>query len=972
MSRYPKSKERNVHQMKAYGKLLSVLLTIALLMSAGTGALAASPSSEISEREIENAAISQYIATQGMVLLENNGALPIAKGGPIALFGGGAVETIKGGTGSGDVNNRDFTTVWEGFEAAGYDVVTTAYLEAYEEAYTASQSGSSSAGPFGASVQPDDIDVTPYLAAAQAADTALYVIARNSGEGSDRSADKLDYYLGDQEYANLETLAKAFDKVIVVLNVGGVLDTSFYREIDGLDAMLLMSQPGQQAGDALVQVLNGEVSPSGKLTDTWALDYADYPSSATFAGNDGDIYHEIYAEDIYVGYRYFDTFGVDVAYPFGYGLSYTDFDITVDDVTADAESVAVTATVTNTGDTYAGKEVVQVYFSAPNGELDTPYQELAAYGKTDELAPGESQTLTISYDTAQMSSYSMERAAYILQPGWYVIRVGNSSRNTEYAAVIELWDGAVVTEQLSNQMTQDQDIDTLNDEAGAIVKDYGDYFGDLPFISLSAADFTTLNNASPYDDEAIVSYVAEGSDYAPIDQEANPRVTRATTGAYESRVVSGYPETVESVAAYDAVMLADVASGELTMEEFVGNLTAAEMSDIVEGTGMMGMGSSDPIIGAQSNAVSGAAGETTANYFDAHGIPDIVLSDGPAGIRINQSFTEDGVTYYQFCTAFPIGTMIAQTWDPDIMRLFGETLGSEMVEYGITLWLAPGMNIHRNPLCGRNFEYYSEDPLVAGLTAGYTTLGVQSHDGIGVTLKHYAANNQESNRNSVNNSITERALREIYLKGFEIAIKMAQPMALMTCYNVNNSMPAADDYDLCTDLPRGEWGFQGLIMTDWGGGQSTPANSMHAGNDLIEPGGSNAQILAAYENGSLPLGDLQKAAAHVLNIVMQSAQFEALTGIPVGSYSAKFDLSCPVSLVKGASADASAEPASGEASGEASAEASGEASAAPADGETAAGESVAAMNLPDGSRPPDPPADLAPGEEPPGGFGGID
>ena len=950
--------------MKAFMRLASILLAVLVALSACTSALAASTSPDVSAREEENAAISQYIATQGMVLLENNGALPIAKSGPIALFGGGAVKTVKGGTGSGDVYQRDYTTVAEGFAAAGYDVVTEAYLAAYEAAYDEAQNGASG-GMFGGDVQPDDIDVTPYLGAADETDTAIYVIARNSGEGADRKADKLDYYLGDQEYANLEALASAFDKVIVVLNVGGVIDTAFYREIDGLDAMLLMSQPGQQAGDALVQILNGDVTPSGKLTDTWALNYEDYPSSETFAGNDGDIYHEVYEEDIYVGYRYFDTFDIPVAYPFGYGLSYTDFAIVVDDVTADTETVTVKATVTNVGDTYSGKEVVQIYFAASMlGELDTPYKELAAYGKTDELAPGESQTLTISYDTASMSSYSMERAAYILQPGWYIIMVGNGSC-LDYAAVINL-DETVVTEQLSNQMVQDQEIDTLNEEAYDIfdkeINNYGDNFANIPVIELKAADFETANNASPYDDEAIVSYVTPGSSYVPADQEANPRSTKASTEAYESRVVSGYPETLETVDAYDSVKLADVAEGRITMEEFVANLTPEALCDIAEGTGMMGMGSSDPMIGAQSNAVQGAAGDTTPNYFDAYGIPDIVLSDGPAGIRITQSYTENETTYYQWCTAFPIGTLIAQTWDPEVMQLFGEAVGTEMEEYGVTLWLAPGMNIHRNPLCGRNFEYYSEDPLVAGLTAGYVTRGVQSHDGIGVTLKHYCANNQESNRNSENNSVTERALREIYLKGFEIAIKMAQPMALMTCYNVNNSMPAGDDYDLCTDIPRGEWGFQGLIMTDWGGGQSTPANAMHAGNDLIMPGGSNAQLLAAYEGGSLPLGDLQKAAAHVLNIILQSSQFEDFTGIPVGSYTAKFDLTCPVSLTKDDVAGASSvEPASSEASSEepASAEAaSAEAGAEPASG----GREI----------PPERPADLGPSDEPPGGFGGID
>ena len=407
----------------------------------------------------------------------------------------------------------------------------------------------------------------------------------------------------------------------------------------------------------------------------------------------------------------------------------------------------------------------------------------------------------------------------------------------------------------------------------------------------------------------------------------------------------------------DNPTLLDVYLGTVSMEEFLASLTPEEMSYIVEGIGWGG--SNTPIIGAQSNSVQGAAGETTSNYYETRTIPNIVLADGPAGIRITQQYEDDGQTYYQYCTAFPIGTLIAQSWDREVARQFGEAIGEEMTEMGVTMWLAPGMNIHRNPLCGRNFEYYSEDPFVAGMTAAAVTTGVQSWPGIGVTLKHYAGNNQEDNRNAVNNTITERALREIYLKGFEIAVKAANPMGIMTSYNLNNAWPAADDYDLCTDIPRGEWGFNGLIMTDWGGGQSTPVNSMHAGNDLIMPGGSSASIRQAVEdvaptfaddgyvtvtqgwgsstenwndfvldpngdttvetevtadeisadvqakveegtaqivtretadgvktyveytgyyqdNNTLPLGDLQKAAKNVLNVIMDSTQFKKI------------------------------------------------------------------------------------------------
>lgn len=906
--------------MRKLSRIMACVLTAAMLLSCGFGAMAATTSDEVTQREIDSAAASQYIATQGMVLLENEeGALPIADGGKIALFGGGAYNTIKGGTGSGSVNQRDYTTVWEGFEAAGYEITSLDYLEAYKAYYDANGNSSASGGMmFGSGVKLDDIVIDDYIDAALAAgsDTALYVISRNSGEGADRTADALDYYLGAMERENLEKVAKAFETTIVILNVGGIIDTKFYDEIEELDAMLLMSQAGQQSGDAVVQVLNGEYTPSGKLTDTWAVNYEDYPTSAHFAYNDGDALHEVYDEDIYIGYRYFDTFGVDVAYEFGYGLSYTDFAIAVDEVKADADTVEVTVTVTNTGDTYAGKEVVQIYFSAPGGELEVPYQELVAFGKTDELAPGQSQTLSVAYNTTEMSSYSMERAAYILQAGDYVIRVGNSSRNTEVAAVLSL-DELVVTEQLSNQVEQDQEIDTLSN-ADAKPISYAEeeaQIASAPHILLQAGDFETVNNASVYDDEAIVSYVTPDSDYQIIDQQANPRYTKQAS-TFESSLLSGYEETLEVVQALDNAMLVDVATGKITMEEFVANLTAEEMCYIVMGGGMS-MSSSEPIIGAQSYSVSGAAGETTSNYFESHGIPNIVLADGPAGVRINQSYTSDGETYYQFCTAFPIGTMIAQTWDTDIMYSFGDCIGTEMEEMGVTLWLAPGMNIHTNPLCGRNFEYYSEDPLVAGIAAATTTLGVQSHDGIGTTVKHYAANSQESNRNSENNSITERAFREIYLKGFEIAVKMAQPMAIMTCYNVNNSMPGADDYDLCTDIPRGEWGFEGLIMTDWGGGQSTPVNSMHAGNDLIMPGGSGASLYAQYESGILCLGDLQKSAANVLNIIMQSAQFEMLTGIQAEPYSQKFELQDYITVTKsGQDAPAASAEPSGEPSGE--------------------------------------------------------
>ena len=864
---------------KTYKRVLATSMSAALAMTSMVPAFAKTTDGSISAREEKNAELSMNLATQGMVLLENNNnVLPMASSGNVALFGGGAAKTVKGGTGSGDVNQRSVTSVWDGFKNAGYNVTSESWLNEFE-AYYDEETGGSSGGLWGSPKVEDTLisDAQIEEAKQDGTTTAVYVIARNSGEFADRLDAEGDYQLWGNEEENLKKVAANFDNVIVVLNVGGIIDTKFFHEIEGLDSLLLMSQAGMRGGDAVVKVLNGEVTPSGKLTDTWAVNYEDYSSSEGFGANDENVTQEDYTDDIYVGYRYFDTFNVTPAYEFGYGLSYTDFNIDVKDVTVDEENVTVDVRVTNVGEKYAGKEVVEVYFSAPDGALEKPYQELATYGKTDTLAPGESQELTLSYATTEMSSYSEDLAAYVMENGDYIVRVGNSSRNTSVEAVINL-DSNKVTEQLSNQMVQDEEIDTLSNE-GATPYTYegeAEEIAKAERFELDANAIETVNNASEYDDESVISYVYEGSDYTVVDQEANPRYTKAPSGnnTTPSQLIEPYEETIQYVEkTKENPTLLDVYQGTVTMEELLASLSVEEMSYIVEGLGWGG--GSEPVVGAQANSVKGAAGETTSRYYETRAIPNTVLADGPAGIRITQSYTENGTTYYQYCTAFPIGTLIAQSWDKDVAKQFGEAIGEEMLEMGVTMWLAPGMNIHRNPLCGRNFEYYSEDPLVAGVTAASTTLGVQSNEGIGVTIKHYAGNNQENNRNAVNNTITERALREIYLKGFEIAVKTANPMAIMTSYNLNNSMPAADDYDLCTDIPRGEWGFNGLVMTDWGGGQSTPVNSMHAGNDLIMPGGSSKSIAEAT-GVTLPLGDLQKATRNVLNVIMDSTQFKKI------------------------------------------------------------------------------------------------
>lgn len=836
---------------KAYA---AILLAGLMMTSTCMTGMAATTSNEITQREKDNAELAKRVAEEGMVLLENKDqTLPVQEKN-IALFGNGAIRTIRGGTGSGDpfngglsgggdalvdLSDRYHINIYDAFVAEGYNVTTADFLLEFAEGYDA-EKVAAGANPMATFAYPE-MEVTEDLIsqAKEETDTAIYVISRNAGEGTDRnqtvktgettegeSFEVGDYELTELEKKNLELVGKSFEHVTVVLNVGGVIDTKFMDEIEGLDALLHMSQAGQEAGAALVDVVTGKTTPSGKLTSTWAEQYADYPASETFAAIDGDVDTEVYEEGIYVGYRYFDTFGVTPAYEFGYGLSYTDFDIQVLSVEADEDQVTVKVSVKNTGDTYAGKEVVQIYYSAPDSEnAEKEYQELGAYAKTDLLQPGESQELTISYSTRDMAYYNETDAAYMLDAGNYIVRVGNSSRNTHVAAVLAL-DETVKTEQLSNQMTVPEE--SKFEEWSKEGKTPYTYDGEADEIA-SAQTFNLAkeafgepaNHASAYDDESVTTYTTDPEYQAKQDYEK-----------------------VEVVATNADATLLDVYNGEVSMEEFVGQMSVEELATLNCGSGWGVANENAPIVGSNSDTIPGAAGETTVNYFDTYGIPSIVVADGPGGVRIKQEYVATDVTtgeeetYYQYCTAWPVSVLRGQTWNTELLEEIGEGFAKELEEMGITIVLGPSLNIHRDPLCGRNFEYYSEDPLVSGTMAAAVTNGVQNTPGVGACLKHYAGNNQETNRNATNSVMSERALREIYLKGFEIAVKASKPMSIMTSYNLLNGVPTADSYDLCTDIARGEWGFDGLIMTDWNGGSSTPALSMHAGNDMIMPGGT--------------------------------------------------------------------------------------------------------------------------------------
>lgn len=741
---------------------------------------------EIQNYEIEHQEEVRRLAGECMVILENDGVLPLQAGTKkIALFGTGARHTIKGGTGSGDVNVRENISIAQGLERAGFKFVTEGWLDQYDRLYADAQEAE----------QPEitEVDV-------KEADAAIYVISRNSGEGKDRRAEKGDYYLSDRELQNIRFMTEHYKNCIVLLNVGGVIDLTALKAIEGVQAIMLVGQTGNMGGYAVADVLTAKTIPSGKLTDTWARSYEDYPSSATFSHRDGNLDDEYYSDGIYVGYRYFDTFGVMPLYCFGYGKSYTEFEIKTMNVTADEKQVQVEVEVTNIGDKYPGKEVVQVYYSAPDGIMEKPTQELAGFAKTKLLAPGEKDVVTITFATTDMASFDAYDAAWVMEEGEYTIRVGNSSRNTEAVAVIDL-DEQVTTLQLKRLMRDTIAVRELHHMIPIFDIEFDFGVPAIPFrIMLQAENFK----------KELVEY----------------EVMR---------------RTLMDKRKDEVLTLEDVKAGNATLDELTAQLTVGEMAELCVGT-------------ERKNG------------------------DGPAGLRLETP-----------CTAIPIATTLAQSWDVDLIHRMGELVGEEMKQLHVDLWLAPGMNIHRNPLCGRNFECYSEDPVLTGLCAAAETKGVQSHEGRGATIKHFAGNNQEDNRMLTNVHISERALREIYLKGFEIAVKTAQPYAIMTSYNLINGVHSANNYDMLQNIARDEWGFEGLVMTDWYTSQDTTEMGMvspsgkyshsssvqciKAGNDLQMPGcqqNVDDIVEAVNEGKEITKADLQHCAKHILSVALKT------------------------------------------------------------------------------------------------------
>lgn len=865
----------------------------------------AAVSPDVSRREIENRNRSRLIAAEGMVLLENNGILPLKlKGAKIALFGNGARHTVSGGTGSGEVNAREVSSVEQGLEHAGAVITTKAWLDRYDaaavqkkEAYKEKMQQKYADSPelafwaMFAHRNPLTIPTEENDFSKADQDIAIYVLARNSGEGADRRNEPGDYQLHQEEKEFLTTLCSNYSHVIVVLNIGGVIDTSFFHELSNISAVVLMGQAGSSGGDALADVLSGKVSPCGHLAATWAKEYEDYPNADTFGYRNGNRDDEYYTEGIYVGYRWFDSFGKVPAYSFGYGKSYTTFSVETKDILLKNSEIVLNVQVTNTGKEYSGREVVQIYISEPDGRLEKPYQELAAYAKTKCLQPGESENMTISFPVSRMASYDEKQAAWIWEKGSYTLRVGEHSRATKVAGVIHL-EKECIYQKLEKILPLDCEMECIH--------------GDKALFYSYPEEETEIKNAP---DLFVESFPTKKKNDNCLERQIK-----------KSEQV---PDKKTEIQTSQIYRMEDVLSGKCSLHDLVQQLTKEELTALCVGTARGGEEETSTI-GAASRACPGAAGETTSSLIKSRNIHNIILADGPAGLRLSPIFTvadgqnvtwqkpalgndfmdifmkqdnrplkEKEVTYYQYCTGIPTATLLAQTWDKEALYEAGDIVGSEMKEFGIMLWLAPGMNIQRNPLCGRNFEYYSEDPLISGICAAAETQGVQSHPGAGTTIKHFACNNLEDNRAYNNSHVTERTLREIYLKGFEIAIRKAQPLALMSSYNMLNGIHTANSVDLLTKAARQEWGFEGLIMTDWGTtaepkpdlegrmplyGPSNAAACIKAGNDLLMPGSKEdvEEILASVdaEEGTvkypITLEELRGCAERILRIIAKS------------------------------------------------------------------------------------------------------
>lgn len=705
----------------------------------------------------EHIQLSREAACEGTVLLKNeNNVLPLKKGAKIAVFGKAQIDYVKGGGGSGDVCCEYVRNIYQGLklkegEIEVFDKLSLYYETVCREAYAKGEKN----GLF------DEVEIPEKLLAEakEFTDTAIITINRFSREGVDRKNDGNDSYfvLSNAEKRMIDIVCHSFDKVIVLLNTGAMIDTSWFADNEKIQSALMIWQGGMEGGLAAADILVGEVTPSGKLVDTCAKRFEDYPSSEGF--HESEDYVK-YTEDVFVGYRYFETIPGKkecVVYPFGYGLSYTTFEFNNLSACETNKQIVISVDVVNTGD-YYGKEVVQLYYKPPVGKITKPAIELCAFKKTKLLAPGECDTIILSFDIDSMASYDdigdVHKSAYVLEQGEYKIFVGNSIRN-----LIELdYKYQLKETKITQTLTQYCTPRNLGKRLTAT----GEYI-DVP------------------------DYYKESKEF-PCKYTCERKIPKSDD---------------------EVKKLRDVYNGNITIDEFLEQLTDEEMMTLLIGKKNTGV--------ANTNGMGG---------IEKYGIPAPMTTDGPAGVRIYEHI---GVR----TTAFPVATMLACTWNVDILEQIGVAGALETKENNLSIWLTPALNIHRSPLCGRNFEYYSEDPLISGKMAAAMVRGIQSQKVV-ATPKHFACNNKETNRTESNSIVSERALREIYIKGFEICVKESNPWLIMTAYNIVNEVRTSEHAELITGILRGEWGYKGLVTTDWWN-NGLRRKEIVAGNDIHMP-----------------------------------------------------------------------------------------------------------------------------------------
>lgn len=774
---------------------------------------------------------------EGIVMLKNDHeTLPIKANERLSVFGRCQIDYYRSGTGSGGSVNVPYkVNALDGLRNSGVvqinEVLASIYEEYIERNPFDNGGGGWAAEPWFQKEMP--LEEKWVVEAHQHSDKALIIIGRTAGEEQDNEAKPGSFHLTPTEKDMIRKVTTHFDKVIVALNVSNIIDMSWLDQEaypHSISSVIYSWQGGMEGGNALADVLTGRVVPSGKLTDTIAYKLEDYPSNDQF----GDDKTNIYAEDIYVGYRYFETFCPDkVQFPFGFGLSFTSFDIQVAGVEMNEKEQCLDfqVMVRNTGSTYAGKEVVQLYYEMPQGLLGKPKRELGAFCKTGIINPGDVEIVDLKVRFSDMASYDTSgitgnRGAFVLEAGKVRFYIGNSVQDVKeiemddtisvnkYTTVLETHENIMGAKRLFKVMR--------------------------PGVCQSDGTFE-------------VSY----------DTVTNLNVS------LENRIDQRLPQPV-SVTGDQGYKLQDVKSGTVSMEDFIGQLNQTELETLVRGEGM-----SSPKVTSGTAGAFGGVSDALRRY----GIPVACAADGPSGVRMDSG--EEAVQ-------LPIGTLLACTWNPELVEDLYEYEGKEMRMNQVDTLLGPGMNIHRHPLNGRNFEYFSEDPLLTGKMAAAVVRGI-NREGVHGTIKHYACNDQEHNRSLVESVVSERALREIHLRPFEIAVKEGKAKSVMTAYNPINGIWSASNYDLNTTVLRNEWGFDGIVMTDWWAKMNDPVKGgkedvkklgsmlkaqndlyMLVGNDGAEVNTNQDDISESIESGWLTLGELQRSAMNICAFIMDT------------------------------------------------------------------------------------------------------